>query len=69
MLRRRFGATREQVTGGWRKPQIKQDYSPEDQNVKQSKAIKCNQYSVTKSFQSPFRKSADSVMTVFIYKM
>jgi cell division protein FtsL len=64
--RRIFGAKRDKVTGEWRKLQIEQDYFPEDCKVKHSKAMKINQYSATKSFESPFRKSAESVMTVFI---
>jgi len=66
VLRRIFGAKRDEVRGEWRKLQIKQDYIPENSNVKNSKAMNCNQYSATKSFESPFRKSAESVTTVFI---
>jgi hypothetical protein len=38
-----FGAKRDEVTGEWRKLQIKQDYFPEARNVKNYKAMKCNQ--------------------------
>jgi len=65
VLRRIFGAKRDEVTGEWSKLQIKQDYFPEDRNAKHSKAMKCNQYSATKSLPSPFRKSAN-IMTVLI---
>ena len=66
VLRRIFGAKKDEVTGEWSKLQIKQDYFPEDRNVKHFKAMKCNQHSATKSLPSTFRKSAES-MTVWQY--
>jgi hypothetical protein len=65
-LMRIFGAKRDEVTGEWRKLQIKQDYFLEARNVKNSKAMNCNQYSATKSFESVFRKSGESAMKVFV---
>jgi hypothetical protein len=47
VLRRVFGAKKDEVTGEWRKLQIKRDYFREDGNVKNSRAMNFNQYSAT----------------------